>query len=55
MILKVISASTPIMKESENGDIKWVPVTGAHLRINSNRIRSTWKIGSKGGIDGRNF
>lgn len=36
----------------ENGDIKWVPIYwSTSANPNSSRIRSTWKIGSKEGID----
>lgn len=38
--------------DPENGDIKWVPVYwSTSANPNSSRIRSTWKIGSKEGID----
>ena len=41
-----------ILRLSVNGDIKWVPVYwSTSANPNSNRIRSTWKIGSKEGID----
>lgn len=48
---KVIGAGTD-NEDPENGDIKWVPVYwSTSANPNSNRIRSTWKIGSKEGID----